>query len=103
MPYFLVRSPVKLTYDVNGVVDSGTLAAAVSGLISAEPGFFPTLVMNKLITGIDSNGGEADGEIDRDFSHSWELGDDVGFDDGVGAPGSKANEKRPGRCSPASL
>ncbi|UNB53123.1 Ig-like domain-containing protein [Mycolicibacterium sp. YH-1] len=81
--YLMVNAPVLLTYDVTGEDDSSstTLAAASSELVSTSPGFFGTVVQNKLIHGIDSNGAEADGEIDWNFDSDWALGDVVGDDE----------------------
>jgi hypothetical protein len=81
--YFMVKSPVTITYTVKGEnsAASTTLASAFSDLISSDPGFHNTVVQNKLLTGADSNGEEADGEIDWNFSSSWALGDSVGSDE----------------------
>ena len=81
--YLLVTAPVHLTYDVTGEDDeeSSTLASASSELVSRSPGFFYTVVQNKLINGVDSNGEEADGEIDWNFESKWGLGDVVGSDE----------------------
>lgn len=81
--YLMVNAPVLLTYDVTGEDDSSstTLAAASSELVSSAPGFFGTVVQNKLIHGVDANGAEADGEIDWNFDSDWALGDVVGDDE----------------------
>lgn len=78
--YLLVTQPVTLTYDVSATNSpgDGTLASAGSALISSAPGFWSTVVQNKLISGIDSNGAAADGEIDWNFGYPWALGDSVG-------------------------
>lgn len=78
--YFTVGKPVLLTYDVSGEDNplSRTLASAGSPLISTEPGFWPTVVQHELLTGIDANGAEADGEIEWNFGTAWALGDTVG-------------------------
>ena len=70
--YFLVDHPTVLTYKVNSVnTDDATLASAVSKLINKDdPGFWPTIVQEKLLTGVDANGEEADGDI----NWNW-LGD----------------------------
>ena len=75
--------PVILTYDVAGEDDSEstTLAAASSQLISTSPGFFGTVVQNKLLNGVDANGADADGEIDWNFDSEWGLGDVVSDDE----------------------
>jgi len=78
--YLLVTQAVTLTYDVSATntPGDGILASAGSGLISSAPGFWRTVVQNKLISGVDSNGAAADGEIDWNFGYSWGLGDSVG-------------------------
>ncbi|WP_193046908.1 Ig-like domain-containing protein [Mycolicibacterium baixiangningiae] len=78
--YFLVTSPVVLAYDVTGMEDekSSVLASAYSDLISEEPGFWPTVVQHKMLTGADANGAAADGEIEWNFGSAWALGDTVG-------------------------
>jgi hypothetical protein len=81
--YVMVKSPVTITYSVKGEnsAASSTLASAFSDLITSDAGFYNTVVQNKLLTGADSNGEEADGEIEWNFSSSWALGDSVGSDE----------------------
>ncbi|BBY18625.1 Ig-like domain-containing protein [Mycolicibacterium litorale] len=81
--YFLVTKPVVLTYEVTALddPDSTTLASAGSDLISDDPGFWPTIVQHKLLTGEDANGSAADGGIDWNFGNEWALGDVVGPDE----------------------
>lgn len=67
--YFMVAKPVTLTYKMTGA-NTG-FAAASSPNVSDYPGFSRTVVQNKLITGIDSNGGEFDGEIDFNLTSNW--------------------------------
>lgn len=76
---FEVSAPVTITYTVTGQFNplSGTLASATSDLISTGPGLLPTVVQNKIITGVDSNGAAADGEIDWNFGIGWALGNSV--------------------------
>jgi hypothetical protein len=77
--YLLVTHAVTLTYDVSATDSAdGTLASAGSPLVSSAPGFWQTVVQNKLISGVDSNGAAADGEIDWNFGYTWGLGDSVG-------------------------
>jgi hypothetical protein len=80
--YFLVTSPVVIDYDVTGENDPATslLAAAGSDLVTNTAGFWRTVVQNKLLSGVDSNGAAADGEIDWNWGTSWALGDTVGGD-----------------------
>ncbi len=64
-----------------------TLASAGSGLVSGDPGFHRTIAQTKAITGVDTNGfgfgaANADGEVNWNFVHNWDYGDNVttGFD-----------------------
>ena len=81
--YFMVKTPVTITYDIKGIntPDSDTLASAFSALTSSDAGYFPTVVQNKLLTGVDSNGSKADGEIEVNWAKSWALGETVGADE----------------------
>ncbi|MGX9790944.1 Ig-like domain-containing protein [Mycobacterium sp. MMS18-G62] len=75
--YFMVTSPVTLTYNLVGKANEG-FAAASSPFIADTPGYHRTVVQNKLLTGADSNGTAADGEIDINFGKPWAFGVDVG-------------------------
>ncbi|VEG58696.1 WD40 domain-containing protein [Mycolicibacterium aurum] len=77
--YFRVKKAVTLTFNVNEEDESGTLASADSERISTAPGYWRTVVQNKLQTGEDANGNEADGLISWNWGDGnvWELGDDV--------------------------
>lgn len=79
MGQFVVSTPVVVTYDITGENDagSGNLASAYSPLTSYSAGFFPTVVQNKLLTGVDANGSAADGEINWNFAYPWAFGDFV--------------------------
>jgi len=81
--YIVVSRPVTLTFDINGydAPDDGTLASTGSDLIGVGSGYFYTVVQNKLIEGVDSNGSEADGVIDVNFGNAWSYGDTVGSDE----------------------
>lgn len=67
--YFMVAKPVTLTYKMTGAKTG--FASASSPTVSDVPGFSRTVVQNKLITGIDSNGTEFDGEIDFNLTSNW--------------------------------
>lgn len=71
--YLVVSTPVNVTYDVTAERSplSGTLASAGSDLTSSDPGFYDTVVQQKILTGIDSNGSAADGTIDWNFGPAW--------------------------------
>lgn len=77
--YFVLTSPVTVTYTVNGELSplSGTLASASSDMISSRPGFFPTVVQAKIISGVDANGAAPDGEITWNFGSPWAFGPTV--------------------------
>jgi hypothetical protein len=79
--YIVVDAPVIVTFDVTGEFSllSSTLATAGSDFISSDPGFLPTVVQNKILTGVDSNGAEADGEINWNFAQNWATGDSVAY------------------------
>ena len=81
--YVVVSQPVTLTFDVTAVdePDSGTLAATGSDLSGSGSGYVYTVVQEKLIQGLDSNGSLADGAIDVNFGIPWAYGDTVGSDD----------------------
>lgn len=76
--HFVVTTPVTLDYDVTSSASPTSLASAGSDLISDAAGFFRTIVQNKLLSGIDSNAGAADGEINWNWAnYTWALGDTV--------------------------
>ena len=71
--YFVPEHTVDVTYKVTGQYSlmGGTLASAGSDLISSDPGFYDTVVQNKILTGVDSNGAAADGTITWNFGYAW--------------------------------
>jgi VCBS repeat-containing protein len=75
--YFVVSTPVIIVFDVTAENSpgSGALASAGSDLTSSRAGFYDTVVQNKILTGVDSNGSAADGEIDVNFGIPWAYGD----------------------------
>ncbi|QEM44123.1 Ig-like domain-containing protein [Mycolicibacterium grossiae] len=76
--HFVVTTPVTLDYDVTSSASPTSLASAGSDLISDAAGFFRTIVQNKLLSGIDSNAGAADGQINWNWAnYTWALGDTV--------------------------
>ena len=76
--YFRVDAPVTLTYEV-GLEDDESLASAGSDLTTEASGFWRTVVQHKLLSGLDANGDDADGEILWNWTqYSWALGDSVG-------------------------
>jgi hypothetical protein len=79
--HIVLSTPVVVTFDVTGEYNllSATLATAGSDFISADPGFLPTVVQNKILTGVDSNGSAADGEITWNFAQPWVAGDSVAY------------------------
>lgn len=81
--YFRVTAPVTLTYDLteDDDDDDDTLASASSDLVQSTPGFWKSVVQEKLQTGIDANGNTADGEIEFNWDNLWGLGDDIAADE----------------------
>ena len=77
--YIVVSKPVTLTFDVTALNDpaSDTMASTGSDLVSSRAGFYNTVVQNKILTGVDSNGAKADGYIDVNFGTGYALGDVV--------------------------
>jgi hypothetical protein len=69
--YFVVDRPVTLTYTVKGEDDPDKLAAAGSNGFSRNPGFDNVVVQEKLLTGLDLNGLQPDGDIDWSFAAPW--------------------------------
>lgn len=60
--------------------DDDTLASAGSDYTGDDVGFAPTVAQKKILTGTDANGDSADGEIEWNFFHDWDLDDNVGPD-----------------------
>ena len=79
--YIDVASPVTLTYSVRGTNNgfSSVLGSASSGLAGFGSGFHPTVVQEKILTGVDPNGSSADAQISFNFGQSWSYDDSVGF------------------------
>lgn len=79
--YLVVTTPVNVTFDVTAESSplSGTLASAGSDLTSSDPGFYDTVVQQKILTGVDANGAAADGTIDWNFGQPWAYGSSVSY------------------------
>lgn len=77
--YFVTPSPVTITYSVTSINDSGDslLAYASSDLISMDPGFWNTVVQEKILRGLDANGDAFDGEITFNFAYSWSYAENA--------------------------
>jgi hypothetical protein len=77
--YFAVSAPVTLVFDVtaDNSPNSDTLASTGSDLTSTGSGFFPTVVQQKVQTGVDANGAVADGYVDVNLGIPWAYGDSV--------------------------
>lgn len=78
--YFVLSSPVTITFEVTGEFSplSSTLASAGSDFVNPGAGFMKTVVQSKVQTGIDANGSTADGTISWNFGPSWGFGNSVG-------------------------
>ncbi|MCE9514411.1 MAG: hypothetical protein K8R24_00435, partial [Mycobacterium sp.] len=74
--YFVVTTPTMLAFDItaDNSPSEGTLASAGSDLFGTGSGFFPTVVQEKILTGIDPNGSRADGDIYFNFGNPWAFG-----------------------------
>ncbi|MCF3648285.1 hypothetical protein [Synoicihabitans lomoniglobus] len=74
-------TPVTVTFSVVSTNnDDSTLASAGSDSTAEDIGFSPTVVSQKIVNGTDANGAAADGEINWNFFHNWDLDDDVAPD-----------------------
>lgn len=71
--YFVTSNLVTITYGVTSTNDpmSSNLASAGSNLVSTAPGFWDTVVQQKILTGIDANSAAFDGGIDFNFGNPW--------------------------------
>ena len=70
-----------LTFDIGEENEPGALASATSDLVSISPGFHNTVVQQKILGGIDANGGAADGLIYWNFNYPFSLGNTVGLEE----------------------
>lgn len=76
--YFTTSAPRTISFDVNSYTTADTtLASASSNLISGSNGFHNTIVQEKIINGVDSNGATADGSINWNWHHTWNITDSV--------------------------
>jgi hypothetical protein len=80
--YFVLTSPVNITFTVNGenLPASGVLAEGGSDIYSTSS-YNQTVVQHKVLTGEDLNQSAADGEITWNFAYPWALGTDVPDDE----------------------
>jgi len=81
--YFVVNAPVTVVFDVSAEnePDSMTLASAGSDLARTSAGFFNTVAQEKIQTGVDANGAEADGYVNVNLGIPWAYGDSVSSDE----------------------
>ena len=79
--YLVVTTPVNITFDVTAESSplSGTLASAGSDLTGSDAGFYNTVVQEKILTGVDTNGDQPDGTIDWNFGQPWAFGSSVSY------------------------
>ena len=79
--YFVSTTPVTITYDVSSEENDASSTLASAGTVfSSALGFHRTIVQEKILSGNDTNGAQADGSINWNFGHNWALGDTVGGD-----------------------
>ena len=72
--YLTVPQPVIIDIDVVGLNSPGdtNIAASFVGFTGNDtPGFFPTVVQEKILTGNDANGATPDGQITYNFAEPW--------------------------------
>lgn len=121
--YLVAPKPVTITYKLADDNEPGHLAQASSDRVDDDsPGYFRTVVQQKLITGEDANGDKPDGDIDVNWNSNWALGDNeprgddesgtqapddfkatimhellhtLGFDTGISGPGSPQGKNHP--------
>ena len=63
--------------------NSGTLASAFSDQIEVDESFFgfaANIVEHKILTGVDANGPQPDGEVTVNFGEPWDYDDDISSD-----------------------
>jgi hypothetical protein len=108
--YFVTSSNVTINFEVNSYTTNNTTLASAGSptyYYVGVPDFYRTVIQEKVITGGDDNGGDADGNINWNWHHSWGVGPTVplgqfdmasvamheilhamGFATRVGAPGT---------------
>jgi hypothetical protein len=73
-----LNTAITVTFDVSSTNEnSTTLASASSGYSGNDVGFAPTVAQKKILTGTDANGADADGQINWNFFHDWDLDNSV--------------------------
>lgn len=79
--YIATDTPVKITYDITGVIDPGAtyLAFASSPIPTSPLGYNLTYVQRKILSSnhFDSNGTTADGKITVNFAYTFEYADAI--------------------------
>jgi len=78
---YFTNYTANLTFDVTSYsTNDTTLASAGSGSYLFDRTFQQTFVQEKILTGIDRNGADADGSISWNFFHNWDITDPVAPD-----------------------
>jgi VCBS repeat-containing protein len=74
--YLVSANPTTLTYNLIGInaPGSGTLGSAHAYFSSYSTGYFGTVAQTKILTGVDTNGAAADGEITWNFAYPYNYG-----------------------------
>lgn len=80
--YIVVAQPVSVNLAVTGIDSPGApnIASAWVGFTGEGPGFYPTVVQNKILTGADVNGPEPDAVVTANFAEPWAFGGEVPAD-----------------------
>ncbi len=75
----MVDQPVTVTFTMIGqnVPKSGVLANTFAYYASGSPGYYGTVLQQKVITGVDANGSTVESTITWNFGYPWETGDSV--------------------------
>jgi hypothetical protein len=73
-----LSTPITVTFEVKSTNENNsTLASASSDFSGDDVGFAPTIAQQKILTGTDSNGSAADGSIEWNFFHDWDLDNSI--------------------------
>jgi len=76
--FFTTAAPRTVTFAVeSSSTNNTTLASASSDLATNTAGFNRTVVQEKILTGIDTNGGTVDGNITWNWFHNWDITNSV--------------------------
>ena len=75
--FFTTAAPRNITFTVDSYVTNNSTLASAGSNISSSAGFNQTVVQQKVISGTDSNGATADGNISWNWHHTWDITNSV--------------------------